>query len=418
MEFSEHHECVIVGGGPAGATAGTILAQHGRRPLVLERSAFPRHHIGESLMPQTYWTFQRLGMLEKLQASDFPRKESVQFVPPTGQDSQPYYFTDRDPGAWSTTWQVCRDRFDKMMLDNAREHGAIVREGVRVSRVLMDGTRAIGVETVTNGGTERIGAKVVIDATGTTGMLSKALDLREPEPELKNASIYAYYKGAKRDAGRNNGATIIIHTPGREGWFWLIPLSDDVTSIGLVAPPAYLFAGRGDDPGSTLAEEIARTPGIAGRLENATRTSQVFVTSDFSYRSREVAGDGWLLVGDAFGFLDPVYSSGVFLALISGEWAGDAVHDALSTGDLSARTLGAWSPKFLTGMHLMRKLVYAFYDPKFSFGQFAKVHPEHQDHIVRLLIGDVFNDEVAQVFETMGAWMARPDTASIMRSGT
>ncbi len=408
MGFDEHYECVVVGGGPAGATTATILAQHGRKPLLLERSAFPRQHIGESLMPQTYWTFKRLGMLEKMQASDFPRKESVQFVPPSGKDSQPYYFTDRDPGEWSITWQVCRDTFDKMMLDNAREHGVTVREGVRVSKVVMDGSRAVGVEAVIDGQMKRIGADVVVDATGMAGLLAKSLKLREPEPDLKNASIYAYYKGARRDGGRNSGATIIIHTPDRKGWFWFIPLPDGMASIGIVAPPAYLFAGRGDDPTATLTEEIAKTPGIASRLDGAERLTEAFVTSDFSYRSSQLAGDGWVMVGDAFGFLDPVYSSGVFLALKSGEFAADAIHGALSAGDPSGERLGAWGADFTTGMHLMRQLVYAFYDPSFSFGKFAKAHPEHQDSIVRLLIGDVFNDEVGRVFETLGDWMTLP----------
>lgn len=408
MEFAEHYECVVVGGGPAGATTATILAQLGRQPLLLERADFPRHHIGESLMPQSYWTFKRLGMLDKLSASNFPRKESVQFVPPSGKDSQPYYFTDRDPGEWSTTWQVCRDTFDKMMLDNARAHGVDVREGVRVTKVIMDGSRAVGVEAVINEQTKRIGAEVVVDATGMTGLLSKALHLREPEPDLKNASIYAYYQGARRDEGRNAGATVILHTPNREGWFWFIPLPDNMASIGIVAPPSHLFTGRGDDPAVTLAEEIAHTPGIASRLELAERVSQAYVTSDFSYRSRRLAGDGWVLVGDAFGFLDPVYSSGVFLALKSGEFAADAIHEALSMGDTSGERLGRWGATFTAGMHLMRQLVYAFYDPNFSFGRFARAHPEHQDAIVRLLIGDVFHDEVGQVFDTLGEWVSLP----------
>ena len=408
MTLDKDYECIVVGGGPAGATTATLLAQHGRKTLLLERGRFPRHHIGESLMPQTYWTFQRLGMLPKLAASDFPRKESVQFISGSGAESQPYFFTDRDPGEWSKTWQVRRDTFDQMMLDNARAHGVEVREGTGINRVVMEDGRAVGVE-VGDPEPGRIGADVVVDATGMAALLSKSLNLREAEQDLKNASIYAYYKGAARDEGRNSGATVIIHNVDRSGWFWFIPLPDDVASVGVVAPPNYLCAGRGDDPAVTFEEEIAKTPGIARRLDGAERISSVYVTSDFSYRSRQVAGDGWVLVGDAFGFLDPVYSSGVFLALKSGEFAADAIHEALAAGDTSGARLGAWGERFTSGMHLMRQLVYAFYDKNFSFGRFAKAHPECQDHIVRLLIGDVFNDEVGEVFGVLRDWVRLPE---------
>lgn len=405
----EQYDCIVIGGGPAGATAATVLADHGRKVVVLERETFPRHHIGESLMPQTYATFKRIGMLEKLRASNFPVKESVQFISASGKESQPFFFTDRDPGEWSKTWQVKRDVFDRMMLDNAVEHGAEVWYGVRVKKVLFDGDRAIGVTAIVDGESVEIRSQVVVDATGQTSLLSRQLDLRYPDAKLKNAAVYAYYRNAYRDEGRNAGATMVIHTPDRNGWFWSIPLPGDVTSVGVVAPPSYLCSGRGDDPSATLREEIERCPAMQRRLESATQISGAYVTSDFSYRSRRVAGDGWVLIGDAFGFLDPVYSSGVFLALISGEWAADAIHDALDSGDVSADRLGRFGPRFVAGMQLLRQLVYAFYDTQFSFATFLKSHPEYQDHLVRLLIGDVFNDEVGRIFDAMGDWVDLPD---------
>ncbi len=245
-------DCIVIGGGPAGATVAALLADYAHDVLLLERLQFPRHHIGESLMPASYHTFKRLGMLEQLKASDFPRKQSVQFVSATGKDSQPYFFPDRDPDEWSTTWQVKRDRFDVMMLDNARKHGATVVQGVGVKKVLFDGTRATGVSAVIDGEMRELRSRVVVDATGMSAVLSKQLDIREPDERLKNAAIYAYYKGALRDEGRNAGATIIIHTPDRTGWFWFIPLPDDVASIGVVAPPSYLCSARGDDPLATI----------------------------------------------------------------------------------------------------------------------------------------------------------------------
>jgi flavin-dependent dehydrogenase len=394
-------DVIIMGGGPAGATCATVLADHGRRVCVLEKAVFPRHHIGESLMPQTYWVLRRIGMLDAMRASDFPRKESVQFVSASGQDSQPFFFADRDPNEWSTTWQVSRDRFDAMMLDNARAHGAEVTQPALVKDVLFDGPRACGVRAMIDGAAREIRAKVVVDATGMNALLSRKLGLRYPDARLKHAAIYAYYRGAARDEGRNAGATIVIHTADRRGWFWFIPLPDDVTSIGVVAPPSYLCTARGDDPLATLDEEIAACPGMARRVASAERISGAYVTSDFSYRSRQAAGDGWVLIGDAFGFLDPVYSSGVMLALKSGEMAADVIHDALAAGDVSGTRLGAFGGILVSGMQTIRRLVYAFYDPNFSFAAFRREHPQYHDHLVRILIGDVFNDEVPRIFEAM-----------------
>jgi len=411
--MKESYDCIVVGGGPAGSTAGTLLANARRHVLLLERDRFPRHHIGESLMPQTYWTLQRLGMLEKLKASNFPMKESVQFVSGSGKDSQPYYFADRDPGEWSRTWQVPRDKFDRMMLDNAREHGVEVHEGVPVKEVVFDGERAVGVRTAAGKATQRIGAKVIVDATGMNTLISRQLGMRIVDPDLKNAAIYAYYKGAHRDDGRNAGATLIIHTPDRKGWFWSIPLPDDTTSVGVVARPSYLFTGRGDDPLATLDQEIQNCPGMKRRLETAERISRAYVTSDFSYRSSRIAGDNWVLVGDAFAFLDPVYSSGVFLALKSGEMAADAIDAAIGEGDTSGERLAAFAPALLAGLHNIRQLVYAFYDEAFSFGRFNKEFPQYRDHIVRLLIGDVFTDGVSDVFDELRRWVKLPDPFSV-----
>ena len=407
--IKDYYDVIIVGGGPGGATTGTLLAKYGHDVLVLERSHFPRHHIGESLMPETYWTFERLGMLDKLKRSAYPVKQSVQFITATGHESQPFYFPERDPGPWSTTWQVERDSFDKMMLDNAREHGATIREGVPVKEVLFEDERAVGVVAKIGGRSVPIRSRVVVDATGVAALLSKQLKIREPDPVLKNAAIYAYYKNARRDEGRNAGATLVIHTPDKRGWFWFIPLPDDINSVGVVAPPSYLCTGRGDDPLATLEEEIKNCPGIKPRLDGAERVSGAYVTSDFSYRSRRVAGDGWVLVGDAFGFLDPIYSSGVFLALKMGEFAADAIDEGLRSGDLSGTRLGAFGPKLAGGIQLIRQLVYAFYSPNFSFGAFNKEHPAYHDHIVRLLIGDVFNDEVGKVFDVMRGWVNLPE---------
>jgi len=410
-------DCIVIGGGPAGATVSTILSDFGHRVTLLEKARFPRHHIGESLIPQTYWTLKRIGMLDKLKRSDFTPKQSVQFISSKGQESQPYYFPDRDPNEWSYTWQVKRDRFDKMMLDNAREHGVDVHEGVQVREVMFEGSRAVGVRAIIDGEPQELRCKVVIDATGVNAILSKQLGIREGEPGLRNAAIYAYWKGAHRDEGRNEGATLVVHTPDKQGWFWSIPLENDVTSIGVVGKPQSLVTGRGDDPLAILMEEIERTPGIARRVANAERVSHAYVTSDFTYRARRIAGDGWVLCGDAFGFLDPIYSSGVLLALKTAELAADSVHEALKADDLSGARLGRHGPLVCRGMQLIRQLVYAFYQPKFSFGAFNRDHPQFHDQVVRLLIGDVFDlDDFDEMFQRVRDYVPLPDPIPLEES--
>ena len=386
-------QVIVIGGGPAGATTSTVLAQQGVRVLLLERDQFPRFHIGESLIPETYWTFRRLGMLPKLKGSQFVRKESVQFVNENGRLSEPFYFTDYKPGEQSQTWQVRRSEFDQMMLDNAREHGVDVRESVRVLDVLFDGDRATGVRLIDeNGITREVAADVVVDASGQSSLIASRLKLRVVDADLKKGSIWTYYEGAQRDAGRDEGATLILQTKSKQGWFWYIPLHDDIVSIGVVAAFDYLFRGRGEHE-AIFQEELDRCPAAKERVSAGRRVSGFFATKDFSYKSLQVSGPGWVLVGDAFGFLDPLYSSGVLLALRSGELAADAIVDGLKKGDLSGEQLGCWAPDFQKGMDRMRRLVVEFYDG-FNFGRFIKRNPHLKGPITDLLIGDMFRDEL------------------------
>ena len=393
-------DVVVIGGGPAGSTTATLLAQQGLRVELFERERFPRFHIGESLIPETYWVLQRLGMLPKMQKSHFVKKHSVQFVNANGKLSAPFYFADNKPHECSQTWQVVRSEFDQMMLDNAREHGATVHEGVRVVDVIFEGGRAVGSKVKGDDGAVRdVRAKVVVDASGQAGLIQNRLRLRIWDPVLNKGAIWTYWKGAYRDTGRDEGATIVLQTPSKNGWFWYIPLHDDTVSVGVVAPFDYLFKGRGPYA-ETYEEEVALCPAVQDRVKAATRVTGYFATKDYSYRATEVAGDGWVLVGDAFGFLDPLYSSGVLLALRSGEMAADAIVEGLRLGDVSARQLGKWGPAFNEGVDRMRRLVCEYYDG-FSFGKFVRNYPHLRGTVTDLLIGDLFNDRVDQVWAPM-----------------
>src|SRR5438874_4986373 len=316
-------DVIVIGGGPAGSTASTLLAQKGYAVELYEREHFPRFHIGESLIPQTYWVLKRTGMLEKMKNSHFVKKYSVQFVNQRGKLSEPFYFVDHRPHEASQTWQVRRSEFDHMNLDNARENGVKVHEGARVLEVLFEGGRAVGVRVRPEGEPEReVRAKVVVDASGQSTLLQDRLGLREWDPVLKKAALWTYWKGAYRDTGRDEGATQVIQTQGKKGWFWYIPLHDDIVSVGVVADYTYLFQDRPNKDMETIYfEEVARAPGLQPRIANATRCDIFRAQKEYTYRAKQVAGDGWVVVGDAFGFLDPLYSSGVLLALACGSMA-------------------------------------------------------------------------------------------------
>ncbi len=247
---------------------------------------------------------------------------------------------------------------------------------------------------------------VVVDASGQSTMIAGRLGLREWDTNLKKAAVWTYWKGAYRDVGRDEGATIVLQTKGKKGWFWYIPLHNNVVSVGIVAPFDELFKNRDSDHEAIYFEQVELCPEIKRRISMGTRCDIFRVAKEYSYTAREAAGDGWVCVGDAFGFLDPLYSSGVLLALKSGELAADAICEGLERNDTSGAQLGKWAADFKQGMSRMRKLVVEYYDG-FSFGRFVQRNPTHKGNLTDLLIGDLFKerffDETFRLLDEMKA---------------
>ncbi|MBL8864569.1 MAG: tryptophan 7-halogenase, partial [Planctomycetia bacterium] len=276
MAIESSTDVAVVGGGPAGSTVSTLLAQRGVKVRLFERDRFPRFHIGESLIPETYWVFKKLNMLEKMKKSAFIKKYSVQFVNAAGKMSAPFYFHDNKDHECSQTWQVIRSEFDTMMLDNAREHGVQVHQPARVLETLFEGERAVGVRVKhEDGGEEIVRAKVVVDASGQSTMLQNKFKLRLWDPVLNKGAVWTYWKGAYRDTGRDEGATVVIQTPNKQGWWWYIPQHDETVSIGVVAPFDYLFKGRGTHE-QIFNEEMAQCPEVQKRLSSGERATGFF----------------------------------------------------------------------------------------------------------------------------------------------
>lgn len=397
-------DVVVVGGGPSGSATATLVAQKGYRVHLFERDHFPRFHIGESLIPHTYHILKRLNLLDEMRKSHFVKKHSVQFVSQHGKLSEPFYFAEHEQHECSQTWQVRRSEFDHMLINNARKHGVQVHEGTRVLEVIFEGTRAVGVMVKGEDGvTREVRAKVVVDAGGQASVLLDRLGLREWDPVLKKAAVWTYWKGAYRDQGRDEGATIVLQTKDKKGWFWYIPLHDDIISVGVVAAYDYLFVDRDTkDLEQIYFEEVNRCPGLQPRLEKAERCDIFRAQKEYSYRTKQAAGDGWVLVGDAFGFLDPLYSSGVLLALASAGFASDSITDALAANDPSEERLRRWEANYIAGMDRMRRLVCEFYDG-LNFGKLVRRNPEKKGLITDVLIGNIFKEEVDELWPLIDA---------------
>ena len=409
------YDVVVIGGGPAGCIAAGLVAEAGHATLLVEREKFPRFHVGESLMPECYWPLQRLGMIERMKASKFTPKKSVQFVTASGKESEPFYFTEHDPRESSTTWQVERADFDKMLFDRAAELGAECHDQTRVLDVVFDEHGAAqGVKLRTaEGETRQIACRVVMDGSGQSSLIANKLGLREHFPDLKKAAIWGYFKNAIRDPGDNAGATLVLHTDQKDSWFWFIPLSDDITSVGCVGDNDYMLKTELDTE-ARYQLELDRCPGLKPRLESAERVGKLHVAKEYSYSTRQHAGEGWVLIGDAFGFIDPIYSSGVYFALVMGERAADAVIEGLAQDDLSGPQLSKWCEDFKSGSQLIRKLVDAFYTKDFSFGGFMRDNPQFRGNLTDLLIGRIFYDGAGDIFEEMDPALKKSHPSQMM----
>jgi flavin-dependent dehydrogenase len=392
MTTTRTWDTIVVGAGPAGSTTAALLAEQGLRVCVVEREKFPRYHIGESLLPFTCYPLKRLGLLERMRKSEFVKKHSVQFISASGKASQPFYFSTRYAPEVAQTWQVLRSEFDLILMENARAKGAEVLEETMVEELIQEDGRTVGVGARAKPGQRlEFRAPMTVDCSGRDAIAPTRLNWRIREPKLNKVAVWTYYRGALRDEGIDAGATTVAYVP-EKGWFWYIPQHRDMISVGVVAEGKYLTRDGVREPEAIFKREIEQNQWIKAHLACGQQVGQYYLTSEFSWRSRYCAADGLLLAGDAFGFLDPVFSSGVMLALKSGSLAADAVLAAHAAQDFSAERFTEYSRIMREGLENMRKLVYAFYDQGFSFRKLTNKYPDLAGAITDCLSGDVNKD--------------------------
>ena len=366
----ESYDVAIIGGGPAGSTAATLLSKAGRRVIVLERDKFPRFHIGESLLPFSMQTFTRLGLQEKLRAG-FLEKFGGEIAEAGGEKAAKFYFKDGFGSRTDRSYQVTRSKFDKMLLDHAAESGAEVREETLVENVDFDRdgamlslrrdarSRVLGRAEARL--SENIRARYVVDASGRNSVIGNKFKLKKSYQHLQKLSLFAHYEGLEREEGIDATLTRMVRT--LQSWFWVIPLENDRTSIGVVLEAAD-FKSSGLSAEEFFERAIAEQPLVRNRIGAGRRVSQVYTAADFSYRSERLTGDRWLLAGDAAGFIDPVFSSGVFLAVLAGEQAADVLDEVLDHPKRARRLFRHYERLVNRAMDVYLRFVESWYGGK------------------------------------------------------
>lgn len=350
------HDVIVIGGGPAGAATAERLARRGRDVVVLEKEHFPRFHVGESLLPCSVPLLTELGVTEQMNERFLP-KHAAQFVTADGSLQRRYPFAEGLVEHPASAWEVDRASFDALILEAAERAGARVEQGMEVRAVDFDRD---GV-TITCRGGRHFRAQVVVDASGQTALLGARLGLRRMDAELKNVALFAHFEGARRESGDREGDITIVLDPA--GWWWVIPLRGDRTSVGFVAP-RRAFGGRKPDE-AFYTQRIEATPVLAERLRGAKRVAPVGSVSDYSFACKRVAGDRFLLVGDAAAFLDPIFSTGIHLGIAGGFHAARAIDAALHDRSFGARRFADYERWVQRAFGAYRGFVRGFYTPEF-----------------------------------------------------
>jgi len=358
------YDVAVIGGGPAGSTCANVLARSGLKTLILEREKFPRFHIGESLLPLNQELFDTLELDQVLKDQKFVLKYGAQFVSNEGSIERAFDFFQGGLGKDAFAYEVERETFDHLLLKQAASRGAEVREETNVLEVETSADKPCVLRVRTGGVDSTVEAKAVVDASGQSSLLAKIHDLRLRHPSHQKMAVFSRYKGALRREGRKEGNIDIVLGAGC--WFWIIPLRDDVLSVGVVVNIAD-WKATGLTSEQYFEKALQSSPYVSSRLKPGVRQEEFHTASNYSYSSKRFAGDGFLLVGDAAEFLDPIFSTGVILAMRSGLMAGQVLAETLKAGRAPrASEFQPYETAFRRWTQNHFAMIDAFYGPGFG----------------------------------------------------
>lgn len=389
-----HCDVLVIGGGPAGATVAALLAERGRRVVVVEKDRHPRFHIGESLLPLNLPLFDRLGVREAVERTSI-QKYGVQFVSAYHGKSVTYDFARAWDKRFPYSFQVRRSAFDHLLLKNAAAKGAEVIEGCRVTSVDFPDDGDPEIEAHDEDGCVRSWrAGFVVDASGRDTLLASQLGFKTRNRKNDSAAIFGHFTGARRLPGKAEGNISIVWFAN--GWFWFIPLSDGTTSIGAVCPSEF-FKNRGTDLTSFFMAVIESCPEIAGRLKDAQLTGAVTATGNYSYGTTRTSGRKFVLIGDACAFIDPVFSTGVYLAMTTASWAADAVDACLRSPARARRILGRYDAATRRALSAFTWFIYRIREPAMrNLFMSPRNWFRIEEAVLALLAGDIFADRAVR----------------------
>lgn len=387
-------DVIVIGGGPGGSTAATLLAQKGFSVTLLERERFPRFQIGESLLPYNNDLFERLGVADQVAAGEFHPKYGAEFLTADGKVGYTFHFDSNLAKQYHRSFQVERAEFDHLLLRNAAAKGVDVRESCGVASIELDDPKR-AVVRCTNG--DELDARFVIDASGHTSVVGQRVGEKQDVEGLKKIAIFSHYKNVVRREGRDAGNTVIVVL--RDSWFWLIPISEEVTSVGLVVDRDHV-KHCGLTPEQLLAQTIEKAPHVASAMKDAERIAQIYVRKDFSFLMKKIVGPNFALVGDAAGFLDPIFSTGVFMAMKSADITADAVEARLKRG--SMRLLRRYQSDMQSALGKYFRFISGFYRREFLE---VFMQPRHDSRLIKVIVGVLAGDVFSRRRDRLGVAM-------------
>ncbi|TMK84563.1 MAG: NAD(P)/FAD-dependent oxidoreductase [Actinobacteria bacterium] len=408
MADANEFDVVVVGGGPAGATIGALLGMNGYRALVVEKDVHPRDHVGESITPSTNPIFARIGFLEKMEDAGFVHKPGACWTAPrspVGKFVSLRLGEFPPPGATQFyTYNVERDHFDALLLRHALEKGAKVLQGAKAGPVLFEGDRAVGVRVeVTEGWEHDVPARFVVDATGRRALIPTQLRMKKKDPVFNQFCIYSWFEGVEPNPPGYEGMLFLHFLDLERCWAWAIPLRNGITSVGVVTDKQdFQRSGRSHEEFFNSLISLNRT--LKWTMRSARRVRPWWIEADYSYETDRMVGPGWLLIGDALRFVDPVFSTGVDVAMFSANYAFEAIDAVIRGGQDEATALADYQRRVGEGVQAWYDLIALFYKLRNLFTAYA-VRKRFREQVVRILQGNLYVPESLQRAREMIALM-------------